>query len=41
MLKRKESGVWGIIKDNMKTSGSKCLGRYKLKLPEPWFDEGC
>jgi hypothetical protein len=25
----------------MKISATKCLGRYELKLPEPWFDEGC
>jgi len=30
---------WGNIRDNIKTSATKCPGWYELKLQEPWFDE--
>jgi len=31
--------AWENIRKNIKTSATKCLGWYELKLQEPWFDE--
>jgi hypothetical protein len=31
--------AWENIGENIKTSATKCLGWYELKLQEPWIDE--
>ena len=32
---------WEIIKENIKTSATECVGMHEMKQHKPWFDEEC